>query len=151
MNTTPLPSRAIAALVIGTGTAAYYATPDFISSRRARGWVKAGLTTVAVAASVPELRAAWATVRERPGVEDGGLPSPSFSSLPAGSKAVVLGFGAAALAGSIGVVLVGERWAFRHGQARAAAGKRLPHTAPALLYGAMAAGLWLLPTPSDTR
>jgi hypothetical protein len=57
---------------------------------------------------------------------------------------------AAVLAGSIGGVCIAERWAFRRGQARAAAGKRLPHTGPALLYGALSGGLWLLPTPSGT-
>jgi hypothetical protein len=69
----------------------HYAMPDLIASRTARGWGKAGLTAVAVAASVPELRAAWATARE--GLEaDGGAPaSEVVGSLPARSKAVVLG------------------------------------------------------------
>jgi hypothetical protein len=138
-------------VVTGVGTAVYYATPDLISSRTARGWAKAGLTALAVAASVPELRATWATARERQGLDDEPLSSEIFRSLPARSKAVVFGSVAAALAGSIGYILIAERWAFRHGQARAASGKRLPHTGPALLYGALAGGLWLLPTPSDTH
>jgi hypothetical protein len=58
---------------------------------------------------------------------------------------------AAVLAGSIGWVLIAERWAFRQGQARTASGKRLPRTGPALLNRALASGLWLLPTPSDTH
>jgi hypothetical protein len=137
-------------VVTGLGTAAYYATPDVISSRTARGWVKAGLTAVVVAASVPELRATWAaTARERQDLDGEPRPSEVFSSLPARSKAVALGLVAAVLAGSIGGVLMAERRAFRRGQARAAAGKRLPHTGPALLYGALAGALWLLPTPSD--
>jgi Ca2+/Na+ antiporter len=145
------PSRAVAAVVTGVGTAAFYATPDVISSRTARGWTKAGLTALAVAASMPELRATWATAREplEPGSES--RLSEVFRSLPVRSKAVVVGSVAALLAGSIGGVVIVERWAFRHGQARAAAGKRLPHTGPALLYGALASGLWLLPTPSDTH
>jgi hypothetical protein len=129
----------------------YYATPDLISSRTARGWVKAGLTTLAVAASVPELRATWATARERQELDGEATPSEIFRSLPASSKAVAFGVVAAGLPASIGGVLIAERWAFRHGQARAAAGKRLPHTVPALLYRALASGLWLLPTPSDTH
>ena len=129
----------------------YYATPDFISSRAARGWAKAGLTAVAVAASVPELRATWATARERQELDGEAPPWEVLRSLPARSRAVGFGFVAAVLAGSIGCVLVAERRAFRHGQARAASGKRLPHTGPALLYGALAGGLWLLPTPSDTH
>ncbi|MFD2091464.1 hypothetical protein [Blastococcus deserti] len=159
MITKPSRSRAVAALATGAATVMYYATPDFIPSRRARGWTKAGLVAVSVAASVPELRAAWATARERPRLDgglDGGLdgetpPSEAFGSLPARGKVVVLGFVGAVLAGSVGWVVVAERWAFRRGQARAAAGKRLPHTGPALLYGALEGGLWLLPTPSDTH
>ena len=151
MVTRPTPSRAVAAVVTGVGTAVYYATPDLISSRTARGWAKAGLTALAVAASVPELRATWATARERQQLDGEALPSESFRSLPARSKAVVCGSVVAVLAGAIGWVLLAERWAFRHGQARAAAGTRLPHTGPALLYGALASGLWLLPDPSDTR
>ncbi len=151
MVTTPTTSRAVAAVVSGVGTAVYYATPDFVSSRRARGWVKAGLTALTAAAAVPELRATLATARERPEVDGEPRLAEVFRSLPARSKAVAVGSMAAVLAGSIGSLLVAERWAFRHGRARAAAGKRLPHTGPALLYGALAGGLWLLPAPSDTH
>jgi hypothetical protein len=151
MITAPTPSRALAAVVTGVATAVHYALPDLISSRTARGWTKAGLTTLAVAASAPELRAAWVTAREQATLDGGPLPSDVFRSLPARSKAVVVGSVAAALAGSIGCVVVAERWAYRHGEARAAHGKRLPHTGPALLYGALASGLWFLPAPSDTH
>jgi hypothetical protein len=147
----PTPTRAVAAVVTGVGTAVYYATPDFISSRTARGWAKTGLTALTVAASVPELRATWATAHERQELAGEALSWEVFRSLPARSKVVVFGFVAAVFAGSIGLVLLTERWAFRHGQARAASGKRLPHTGPALLYGALASGLWLLPTPTDTH
>ena len=143
-------ARVVAAVVTGTGTAAYYATPDVISSRTARGWTKAGLTALAVTASLPELRATMATARERQPLDGEPLPSEIFRSLPARSRAVVIGSAAVVLAGSIGWILLAERWAFRHGQARAAAGKRLPHTGPALVYGALAGGLWLLPAPADT-
>ncbi|SNX96621.1 hypothetical protein SAMN06893097_104336 [Geodermatophilus sabuli] len=128
----------------------YYATPDVIPVRTARVWVKAGLTALAVATSVPELRATWAAARERQELDGAAPLSEVLRSLPASSKAVVFGLAAAGLAGSIGGILIAERWAFRHGQARAAAGKRLPHTGPALVYGALASGLRLLPTPSDT-
>jgi hypothetical protein len=151
MITEPTPSRAVAAVVTGVATAVYYATPDLISSRTARGWAKAGLTALSVAASVPELRATWVTARERQELDGEPLPSDVFRSLPALSKAVVFGSVAAVLAGSIGLVVIAERRAFRLGQTRAASGKRLPHTGPALLYGALASGLWLLPTPSGTH
>lgn len=145
----PTRARAVAALVTGAGTALYYATPDVISSRTARGWTKAGLTAVAVVASVPELRSAWAAARERQDVDGEPLPTAAFSALPTASKAVVVGSLTAVLGCAVGVVVSAERRAFRRGQARAASGKRLPHTGPALLYGALATGLWLLPTPTE--
>ena len=147
MTTGPAPYRA--ALVTGVGTFVYYATPDLISSRTARGWAKAAITTVAFAASLPDLRAAWATAREGRRLDGEPPPSELFRSLPTSGKAVLLGFVAVALTGTIGGVVLAERWAFRHGQVRAAAGRRLPHTAPALVYGAVAGGLWFLPPPSD--
>lgn len=141
----PTPSRATAALVTGLGTALYYATPDVLPSRTARGWAKAGLTAVAVAASAPEVRAEWANARHE--LVAAGDPAEAFAALPAASKAVVLGAGAAVLAGALGGLLAVERSVFRRGQARAAAGKRLAHTGPALLYGVLAGGLWLIPPP----
>lgn len=137
-------SSAAAAVMTGAVTALYYATPDLISSRTARGWVKAALTGISVAQSVPEIRSAWVTVRR----EVGGALATAYDGLPAQGRAAVLGCGAAALGAAAGGVLAAERWAFRHGRARAAAGRRLPHTGPALLYGALAAGLRLLPPPS---
>jgi hypothetical protein len=100
---------------------------------------------------VPELPATWATAHERQELDGEAPTTETFRSLPARSKAAVLGFVSAVLAGSIGWVLIAERWAFSHVQARAASGKRLPHTGPALRYGTLSSGLWLLPTPSDTH
>jgi hypothetical protein len=144
MTTTPLP-RTVSVLVSGAGTALYYATPDVISSRRARGWAKAGIAAVSFAAAVPEFRAAWADARAS---QEGDADAVTFSSLPVRTRAVLLGSGAAVLALSVRGLVAVERRAFRHGEARAAAGKRLAHTGPALLYGALSSGLWLLPTPS---
>ena len=144
MSAQPTPSPA-AVLTTGAVSALYYATPDLIPSRTARGWVKAALTAVSVAQSWPELRAAWVTVRR----EVGEQVAAAYEGLPAVGKAVVLGSVAAALGAATGGVVTAERWVFRRGQARAAAGRRLPHTGPALLYGALSAGLRLLPPPSD--
>ena len=58
---------------------------------------------------------------------------------------------ATALAAGIGGLLTAERWIFRRGQARAASGKRLPHTGPAVAYGALSSALWLLPPPPDAH
>ncbi len=149
MTTQLPPSRAVAAAFTGIVTAAYYATPDLLPSRRARGWAKAGLTAVALAASVPELRSARAAW-EQPD-PDGGSAADVLGSLPAGKKAVLAGTAAAGIAAASVLVAAGERWVFRHGQARAAAGRRLPHTGPALLYGAASAALWFLPTPGEPQ
>jgi hypothetical protein len=149
MITRPPTSRAVAAVVGGLATTAHYAMPDLIASRTTRGWAKAGLTALAFAAAVPELRATWAGAREQQEHDGGPTPSEVLTSLPATSKAVALGTVAAVLAGSVAGVVAVERRAYRHGQARAAAGKRLPHTGPALLYGVLASALWLLPAPAD--
>ncbi|SFO74215.1 hypothetical protein SAMN05660464_0891 [Geodermatophilus dictyosporus] len=151
MIDTLTPSRAVAAVVTGVATAVHYATPDLVPSRTARGWTKAGITALAVAASVPELRATWADVREQQQREGEALPVEALRSLPVRSRVVVLASVGAVLAGSIGGIVLAERWAFRHGQARAAAGRRWPHTGPALLYGAVAGGLWFLPPPPAPR
>ena len=149
MPTAPTQSPTLQALITGVATAAHYALPDLISSRTARGWTKAGISAVALAAAVPDLRATWATSREQlQAAGDPPLPT-VVGELPAGKKAVLIGVAAAVVAGSIGGVVVAERKAFRRGEARAAAGKRLPHTGPALLYGALAGGVMLLPTPAD--
>ncbi|NEK86852.1 peptidase S9 [Blastococcus saxobsidens] len=143
------PSRAVAAMGSAAATALYYAMPDLVPSRRARGWTKAGLTAASLAVALPELRSAWATAREGLAVEGTPPPSEVFRSLPTRSKAVGLGLATAASAGFVGFVVAAERRAFRHGQARAASGKRLPHTGPALVYGALAGALWYLPDPPE--
>ncbi|GAA4757912.1 hypothetical protein GCM10023328_47200 [Modestobacter marinus] len=99
--------------------------------------------------TAPEVQAAWASTRD--GLEsdgDGGLRL-TFASLTVGKKAAVLGAAAAVLALPARGVVAAERWAFGHGQARAAAGKRFPHTGPALAYGVLMIGLWLVPAPSS--
>jgi hypothetical protein len=154
MITEPTSSRAVAAVVTGVATAVYYATPDLISSRTARGWAKAGLTAVAVAASVPELRATWATARERQGLDGEAPPSEVFRSLPARSKAVVFGSGAAVLAGSIGGVLVAERWGLPPRTGGVSLRQATAAHWPGPAVRALASGLWLsrlLPAPSDTH
>ncbi|MGY1883850.1 hypothetical protein ACI799_00925 [Blastococcus sp. SYSU DS0753] len=150
MNTRSTSSRALAALVGGAATALYYATPDFVPSRTTRGWAKAGLTAVAFAASVPDLRATRRTAPAGQEPDGAVAPTQALRSLPARSKAVIAGSVAAALAAGVGAQLTAERWIFRRGEARAAAGKRLPHTGPAVVYGALSSVLWLFPSPPDT-
>ncbi|WP_159793062.1 hypothetical protein [Puerhibacterium puerhi] len=185
--------RALAAAVAGVATTAYYATPDFIAGRTARGWAKAGLSVAILAASVPDFVAARAATRAEaqarvaawgagpaqdaeveasegslvdldadpaddlpdntlaPTADDAlARMAEQADELPGRAKAVIAGLGAGALLGSVALTVAAERWVFRRGEARAAAGKRWPHTAPAVLYGALAAAVALLPDDVGT-
>ena len=148
--TGPLRARVTTAVVTAAATAVHYALPDVVRSRTVRGWTKAGLTAIALTAAAPELRPAWADARRELGLGDEVPPTGGFAPLPAGTRAVALAPLTAVLACASAGLVAAERRAFRHGEARAAAGKRLPHTGPALLYGALAGVLWLLPPPPRT-
>lgn len=143
---TPTPSRALVAAVTGLGTAGYYAVPDLLASRTARGWARAACLAVVAAASVPDARAARAAwSRAQADGEAAGLPDaltmPLWGKVLAGTAVGGL------LAGVVRLVVVVERWVYRRGQTRAAAGRRLPHARDGLLLGALAAGLALPPNP----
>lgn len=161
MTTTFTASRLLGALGSGLITTAYYATPDVIASRTARGWAKAGIVAVSLAVDLPELRAGLTTRRAAAaadvpastegsvsagGVSGADLGEPSASRVSGVRLAAVgaLAVGAA-VAGAVGV----ERWLFRRGEARAAAGVRFAHTRHAAVLGAMTVALTLLPSPSD--
>ncbi|WP_258723870.1 hypothetical protein [Cellulomonas sp. NS3] len=187
MTTTFTASRVLTALASGLATTAYYATPDVIPSRTARGWVKAGLAAASVAVELPNLRAELASRRaaaaaaaaaadddrastERslraggaldadgsgaggsPGADgtpgaDGAEPSPS----PSPSRLRVVALGAVAVAGVASVVgtVAAERWIFRRGEARAAAGVRFAHTRAAAVLGALTVAAALVPPLPD--
>ncbi|PZR54184.1 hypothetical protein DNL40_04435 [Xylanimonas oleitrophica] len=157
-TTVPTRVQVLTALAAGVATTAYYATPDFISSRRARGWVKAGLALASAATSVPAFRADQAAARasaqeaaRAAATEAAATSEPvpeSDVELGGGVKAAIVAFGAVAVAGTVAGAVAIERWVYRKGEARAAAGKALPHTGPALLYGVVAAGLSLAPDVS---
>lgn len=182
-------TRALSATVAGVATTAYYATPDLIGSRTARGWAKAGLSVVIVASSVPDFLAARAAARAEAearaaawaaedaageafadalgdealaGTDGDGddLPDNTLATtvedalermaeqadeLPGRAKAALAGLGAGVVLGSAALTVVLEKWVYRKGEARAAAGKRWPHAGPAVLYGALAAAVALLP------
>jgi len=140
-------SPVLRALVSGTATAAYYAAPDVITSRTARAWSKAGLMAVVLATSAPDARIALDEVRRNR--RDSGVATPVTDPVSTRAKAAAIGAGIAAAAGAAGLLVVIERWIFRRGQGRAAAGVRWPHTRPALFYGAIAAGLALVPMPTE--
>ncbi|WP_222194485.1 hypothetical protein [Modestobacter italicus] len=135
-------------LASGAATLLWYAMPDVISSRTARGWAKAGLLAGSLAVTAPELQAAWAATRAEFRAGHGDAPPLTPRSLTVGGRAAALGAAATVLALSVRGVVAAERWAFEHGQARAAAGRQLPHTVPALAYSVLTIGLWLVPAPS---
>lgn len=161
MTTSP-GSRALTALVTGVTTAAYYAVPDVAHSRAARGWLKtaclvAGSFTMSPRLSgdtVRELRSSW---HERTGLDTAdGTAEPTsaaerWSAASPRQKAVIAGTGAALVAASTALTVAGEKWLFRRGEARAAAGVRFPHTRTGLVLGALSAALALVPDPSERR
>jgi hypothetical protein len=156
MPSTPPASRVLNAAVTGLASTAYYATPDLIRSRAARGWAKAALTGVVLAASVSDLRrgleesrarrAAAAQDPEEEQVDWGEL----WGSMTPRRRASVCAAGAAALAVSVGSVVAIERAVFRRGERRRAAGVRFAHTRPAVVWGVLGTALSLLPDDTGT-
>lgn len=155
--------RVLTAVVAGVTATAYYAVPDFVPSRTARGWIKAGLLAAGAAATLPdreeraEMRAAWEdamSARAARRAADGGstpdggtTPDESPTSVPG---PVVVAAGVSLLAATTVASVAAERWLFRRGEARAAAGVRYPHTRTALVLGGLSLLLGLVPDP-DTR
>lgn len=165
--TTLAASRVLTALASGLITTAYYATPDFVASRVARRWAKAGIAAVSVAVDLPQLLAERASRRSAaeadlaasadrsvgagaaPGADvvpraDDAEPSPSDA---AGSRLVALGVLAGVVASVAGLVAV-ERGIYRRCEARAAAGVRFAHTRAAAALGALTVVLSLIPSLS---
>ncbi|MFD1861092.1 peptidase S9 [Aeromicrobium camelliae] len=144
--TSPATSRTARALLAGAATSAYYATPDFIASRRRRGLTKIALAAVVTAASLPD---ALSPRSDDP--TDSRSRRAEIQSLPRSRKLALAGGATAFLAGSVALTVGAERWVFRRGEARAAAGARLPHTRAAVFYGALTTVLSLIPTPDERR
>ena len=162
--TTPK-DRARAAVVSGLATTVYYALPDLLHSRRARGWAKAACLVPVVAVSLPTSREEWDELRtsardaraalaqaQEEGTE---APAQDGAAVQAGSsvrsKVVVGAAATVALVGSTAATVALERWVFRRGEARAAAGVRYPHTRTALVMGVLSAAVGLIPEPSESR
>ncbi|MGW6132551.1 hypothetical protein ACWFNE_21195 [Cellulomonas sp. NPDC055163] len=193
MTTTPSASRALTAprvltaLASGLTTTAWYAMPDVLASRTARGWAKAGIAAVAVAIGLPELRPELAKLRAAAAsASAAGVPAPTepcvsadgahgTAGTPAAAgsqrtegtvgaegaepersaspafrvRVVASGVVAVAVVGSVAGTVAAERWLFRRGEARAAAGVRFAHTRAAAVLGALTVALALVPPPSD--
>jgi len=151
MPSTPPAPRVLNAALGGLAATAYYAAPDLIRSRAARGWAKAALTAVVVATSVPDMRRGLAEVRAQreadaqdPQAEQVDWPA-MWGSMSPGARASAVGAGAAVLAGSVASVVAIERAVFRRGERRRAAGVRFAHTRPALAWGVLTTVVALLP------
>lgn len=160
MTTTPTSRRVLSAVAAGVAGAAYYATPDFIAARSARAWTKTGIGTLLLAASVPdflelrdELRATkaleQATVQQE-AADDDTPAQDEPSTISTRGKVAVGGAVVAVLAVSAVPLVLLEKWIYRRGEARAAAGRSYAHTRPALVYGALTAAAALLTSPATT-
>jgi hypothetical protein len=159
----PTPARLLAATVGGAATAAYYATPDVIRSRTARGWTKAALLLVAAAAALPDARRtwreqragdpapltslSWQDVADDAETSGDAPPAKTFRSLPARQQAVIAGVGAVAMAGSVWATVATERWLYRRAETRRLAGARWAHARTGLVMGGVGAALALIPDP----
>lgn len=149
--TAPTVTRPVSAAITFAATTAYYASPDVVRSRRARTWLKGGLLGVLGLVSLAEWRTAHASEPVPVAADDANEETVEDGpgSLSTRQQVALGGLGLAAVAGSVVAVGAGERWIFAHGERRRAAGKRLAHTAPALVLGALSAALSLVPPPED--
>lgn len=174
-TTRPTAPRVLAALVTGVATTAYYASPDVIRSRTARGWVKVALSAALVATSVPDLRAALATRKQAhataPRLHGTALPdgtgldatapvaravdenrtSDDATAAPRDLRPALVAGGVAAAAIAVSTVgtVAFERWVFRRGERLLAAGRPLAHTRAAIVLGVVMTALSLIPDPTD--
>lgn len=148
---TPQAARVLTAAVGGLAATAYYATPDLIRSRAARGWAKTALTAVVLATSVPDLRRAREESRERNRVAAQDAEQEqvdwrkTWAAMAPRGRATLIAGGAVALVASVGSVVAIERAMFRRGERRRAAGVRFAHTRQALAWGVLSTAAGLLP------
>jgi hypothetical protein len=152
--TTPSVPQVVAAAATGVATTAYYATPDVIRSRAARGWVKTGLGVALTASSLPELRRVQEEARARREArpeEERVDVRQALAGMPAGRKAALGAVAAGLVAGSVASVVVAERWIFRRGEARLAAGKPYAHTRVAVVLGVLAGAMMLVPDVAEAE
>lgn len=159
------------AAINGVTMAAWYALPDVVDSRRARGWIKAGMLLASVAVAVWSVRS---DDRNDDSVTSGGdsedsevdlsgiatlaavapvidAESLGLSSAKPGraARAGAAAFAVAALTvlGTLGVagMVAAERAIYRWGERRAARGIRGAHTRTGVVAGiTTAAAIWFL-------
>lgn len=139
LNLSMTPTRA-AGLAVGTGaTIAWYALPDVVRSRPLRGLVKVGLLGAmgwSLVSLMPE-------GDELPPYDDEMDCSEAKTEDPLDGVTEAepreLAVLAGAVLGSAVVTVAVERWLFRRGERRRAAGVRLAHTRQGLALGVLEA------------
>lgn len=139
LNLSMTPTRA-AGLAVGTGaTIAWYALPDVVRSRPLRGLVKVGLLGAmgwSLVSLMPE-------GDELPPYDDETDCSEAKNEDPLDGVTEAepreLAVLAGAVLGSAVVTVAVERWLFRRGERRRAAGVRLAHTRQGLALGVLEA------------
>lgn len=157
MTSTLTSRRLVSALVAGAASTAYYATPDFVASRTARGWIKTGISVIVLASAVPDFLELRDELRSKKSQEHASVPqgtddAPSqdeSTSISTRGKVALGGVAVAALAASVVPLVLAEKWVYRRGEARAAAGKAFAHTRPALVFGALTTAVALVPSRQD--
>lgn len=141
----------------GILTFLFYATPDFIRRRSARVAAKTAIAAAIAGinvhdgltredADMPQLDTDLDTMKSEnfAGTDTDGIAGTDTDDretlkLPESKRAraaFLLG-GSALLVGMIAIDVASERWIFRRGERRRAAGKRLPHTRQALWLAAL--------------
>lgn len=117
------------AISSGLAVTAWYALPDVVRSRGARGVLKVGILGAATAA--------WAILRvktpPRPGPDTFDKALASIRETPGKAAAVA----AVAVTVSTALTVVGEKATFAFGERRRARGVRWAHTLPALVLGGL--------------
>ena len=141
----PSVSRRTSAAVTFVATTAYYASPDVVRSRRTRTRVKGAMVGVISVVSLLEARP------DRPDPETSDAVEEVLGSLSGREQAALGAVAVGVVVGGALAVRAAERWIFAHGERRRASGKRLAHTAPAVVLGAASAATVLAPWPGERR
>ncbi len=137
------------ATLTGTITAIWYALPDYVSSRRARGWVKVALASVVVGWSLVG-DASPSAERGAPAIQTAASSTPPETPSRPPSSDRVGWMGVAGAVGFVGLVVLGlvgaatltfafDRAVHRLGQRAQRRGALHPHTRNGVILGAVAA------------
>lgn len=129
------PKKRLGTAVGVAATAAWYALPDVVRRRGARAVIKAGLLAAVI----------WSATAQMPPYPDeesdcDGAPAPEGDDPLEGATEAAPGELALLAGAGIGTVCLTvavEKWLFRRGERRRAAGVRLAHTRQGLVIGAL--------------